>query len=89
MQTLLSFLVGPGGFEPTTNGLKVLNSVSLFATFSTFFSVAKKWCASFSIVPTAIKLSTVLAGILTMPAIHATITFASTTFFATNPAILR
>jgi hypothetical protein len=46
-------VVGRAGVEPTTNGLKVLNSVPLKATLSTFFSVAKKWCASFSIVATA------------------------------------
>jgi hypothetical protein len=51
-------LVGPAGVEPTTNGLKVLNSVPLSATLSTFFSVDKKWCASFCVVSTAGKMKT-------------------------------
>ncbi|WP_416548462.1 hypothetical protein ACHEXK_05990 [Limnohabitans sp. DCL3] len=69
----LLFLVGPAGVEPTTNGLKVLNSVPLFTTLSTNFSVDKKWCASFCVVCTAGKKQTLLQGILARPNITAAI----------------
>ncbi len=72
--------MGPAGVEPTTNGLKVLNSVPLFCTLSTFFSVGKKWCASFSIVLTASKLRTLREGILTIPLIPSAIIFANTVY---------
>jgi hypothetical protein len=38
-------LVGPAGVEPTTNGLKVQNSIQLCNAFSMLYSVCKKRCA--------------------------------------------
>jgi hypothetical protein len=85
----LVFLVGPAGVEPTTNGLKVLNSVPLSATLSTCFSVDKKWCASFCVVCTAGKMKTLYKGILTMPVIRVPIIFQITTFHYQIPVLLR
>jgi hypothetical protein len=48
--------------------------------------VDKKWCASFSIVPTVLKQKTLREGILTMPLIPTTIIFANAMYFATNHA---
>jgi hypothetical protein len=48
--------------------------------------VDKKWCASFSIVATVLKLRTLREGIFTIPLIPSTIIFANTMFFTTNLA---
>ena len=78
------WVVGRAGFEPATNGLKVLTLLTVLQRKSTIFSVDKKWCASFSIVATVLKLCTLREGIFTIPLVLSTIIFANTMFFTTN-----
>jgi hypothetical protein len=79
-------VVGRTRFELVTNGLKVLTLLTVLQRKSTFFSVGKKWCASFSIVATVLELRTLCKGIFTIPLIPFTIIFANTMFFTTNLA---
>ena len=82
-------LVGRTRFELVTNGLKVLTLLTVLQRKSTFFSVGKKWCASFSIVATVLKLRTLREGIFTIPLITFVVIASQLLFATTKPAILN